>query len=245
MGLAYHILGSLRMRQDDDTAFVMREVNRLADEFGLRAIICDGPTEVIEKTGLAVQAYDYAAECLECLQSLRQHCHRIFIYDDVILVQMLPTRVLVAQGVGLHSTSEPALEYADGTKEYYVRGEQAPAEFYVPGYLNAEMILEHMRDNIDTQSIAIEIYGWPNILSELEAEVIDEDEPHIGTLYEASLGDEPFRLLKCVCGTGAEVVLPVLMSHTTALEANRATFADEDDEADGSIEFLTHLEART
>ena len=76
--------------------------------------------------------------------------------------------------------------------------------------------------NLEQRRAACEIVGWAQILTELDAKVIDQDEdPEIGTLLECVLPDAGKELfLRVRCGTGREFALIATNSRAkTALEA--------------------------
>ena len=82
--------------------------------------------------------------------------------------------------------------------------------------------------------------GWDNILEQLDAKIIDEDDdPMIGTLVEVHLPDmDPERFLRVKCGTGRRFALPVPPDMETALQANAWGY-------DVDTDILRALEVRT
>ena len=169
----------------------------------------------------------------------------VYSWEDQVVLELQPIQVSLQSGLGLHNTRGPALVYQDGTQKYYVRGAEVPSYFYQPGFLTPGFIFDTLQSDADLQSYAIDVLGWGNLLDMLDAKVIDTDAPHIGTLYEARLPnrDEPFRFLKVLCGTGRDnIVIPVLLEHKTAAQANAATFQDDED---GDVVLSTIVEVRT
>jgi hypothetical protein len=80
--------------------------------------------------------------------------------------------------------------------------------------------------NVEQRRAACEILGWAQILSELDAKVINkDDDEHIGALLEVNLPDSgPERFLSVRCGTGRQFALPVPREIDTALAANAWTY---------------------
>ena len=201
---------------------------------GLRPLVSRGPTE----TGRLINPNSGIAEAVS-IDHKRffdftgfEHISCVYSYDDLVILELQPIEVITQSGIGLHNTKGPALVYQDGTQRYFVRGVEVPSYFYQPGFLTPGFIFEVLQSNADMQSYAIDVLGWDKMLGMLDAKVIDKDEPHIGTLYEAVLPDreEPLRFLKVLCGTGRDnIVIPVLREHKTAAQANAATFYDDGD----------------
>jgi hypothetical protein len=139
----------------------------------------------------------------------------------------------------LHSLTGPALMYPDGWGVYAVHGTRIPETWITdPKSLTAKVALTW--PNVEQRRAACEILGWENVLSELKAKTIDQDEdPMIGELVEVTIPDVgKEKFLRVLCGTGRKFALPVPPNMKTALEANSWTYGVD-------TQVLKALEART
>jgi hypothetical protein len=82
------------------------------------------------------------------------------------------------------------------------------------------------QENAELRRAACEIVGWASILEDpaLNPVIINEDEPHIGSLIQIDLPDAPQQwFLRYTCGTGRVFAEPVNdKAYDTALKANAA-----------------------
>ena len=216
---------------------------------GLAPTLSRGPTEsgrlINPNSGLAEAVSIEHGHLFDFSDPVFGQIGCVYSWDDRAVLELQPIQVSLQSGLGLHNTRGPALVYQDGTQKYFVRGVEVPSYFYQPGFLTPGFIFDTLQFDADLQSYAIDVLGWGNLLDMLDAKVIDTDEPHIGTLYEARLPnrEEPFRFLKVLCGTGRDnIVIPVLLEHKTAAQANAATFQDDED---GDVVLSTVVEVRT
>lgn len=223
--------------------------NKFEADTGIRPCLSGGPTEsgriINPNSGLSGAVSIEHSHIFDFSDPSYAQIGCVYGYDGSAILELQPVTVVFQSGLGLHNTKGPALEWADGTKKYFVRGVEVPSYFYQPGFLTPGFIFETLESDVDMQSYAIDVLGWDKLLSMLDAKVIDKDEPHIGTLYEATLPNrgDAFRFLKVLCGTGRDnVVIPVLAEHKTAAEANAATFHDDDD---GDVVLSSVSEVRT
>jgi hypothetical protein len=181
--------------------------------------------------------YDYfrevcdIRECdpLEGLIELAKSSGWACVYDEMVVLQHRPVKILMDDQKRLHGENGPAIEYRDGYAIYSWHGVRIPAEWIEnKSALTAEIALTWA--NIEQRRAACEILGWANILKTLNATVIEADEdPEIGTLVEVEIpeiGREKF--LRVRCGTGREFALPVPPDMKTALQANAWTFGMDD-----------------
>ena len=129
----------------------------------------------------------------------------------------------------LHCENGSSIEYRDGWSLYHWHGVAVPKEWVTGEPPSAKEALTWQ--NIEQRRAAAEIVGWQNILSELNANVIDKDvEPEVGTLLEADIPDSgKERFLQVKCGTGRIFCLPVPREMQTALEANCWTYGIDAD----------------
>lgn len=176
---------------------------------------------------------------LDGLIEYSKHAGWASVYEDVVVIQDRPEHILFDDQGRVHSETDAAIKYRDGTGVYMWHGVRVPAEWITDkSKLSAKTALTW--PNIEERRAACEIVGWAQVLRELDAKTIDvDDDPMIGTLVEVvipDVGREKF--LKVVCGTGREFALPVPPNMTTALDANAWTY-----DLDGDT--LRKLEVRT
>jgi len=124
-----------------------------------------------------------------------------------------------------HAERGPAIAWRDGESMHFWHGTAIPSEWVEnpPETLDPALALNW--ENIEQRRCLAEIIGWNRILEKLNPEVINEDEPEIGTLLRVDLpGSGKEQFLKVRCGTGRTFVLPVPPDMKTALEANAWTY---------------------
>jgi hypothetical protein len=124
-----------------------------------------------------------------------------------------------------HNENGAYIEWADGMGLYAWHGVRVPEFFIMQKHLlTPEMALTW--ENVEQRRAACEILGWANVLEHpsLNPVIINEDEPHIGTILQVDLPDAPKQwFIKYRCGTGrwfAEAVND--KNYNTALKANAA-----------------------
>ena len=176
---------------------------------------------------------------LDGLTEYAKHAGWASVYEDVVVIQDRPEHILFDDQDRVHSETDAAIKYRDGTGVYMWHGVRVPAEWITnKSELSAKTALTWK--NIEQRRAACEIVGWAQVLRELDAKTIDvDDDPMIGTLVEVTIPDVGReRFLKVICGTGREFALPVPPDMTTALGANAWTY-----DLDGDT--LRKLEVRT
>lgn len=162
-------------------------------------------------------------------EDLVESCGWCWWHEDVVAISDRPKYIKMDDENRLHSEAGPAIEYPDGYSVYAWHGTVIPRN-WLEGELTAEIALTH--ENIEQRRAACEILGWDNILNNLNAKVIDQDEdPQVGSLLEVDIPDiGREKFLRVLCGTGRQFALPVPPEMTTALQANAWTFGiDEGD----------------
>ena len=162
---------------------------------------------------------------------LAKHCGWLNMYEDLVVFQHRPSKIMMDDEDRLHCENGPAISYRDGFSVYAWHGVRIPAEWIEnKASVTAKNALTW--ENVEQRRAACEILGWHKILDELDAQVIDTDEdPMIGTLVEVDIpeiGRE--RFLRVLCGTGREFALPVPPNMKTALQANAWTFGYDEEE---------------
>jgi len=163
----------------------------------------------------------------------------VAMYDEVAVIQDRPGAIHFDEEKRLHCETGPAIEYHDGNGVYSWHGTRIPGDWIENREkLSAKIALTW--ENVEQRRAACEILGWVNVLKELNATVIDEDDdPEIGTLVEVDLPDlGKEKFLKVLCGTGRMFAIPVPPETKTALEGNAWTF-------DIDPNLLKNLEVRT
>lgn len=142
-------------------------------------------------------------------------------FKDFIVVSERPTVIKRDDEGRLHCSDGPALAF-DGMEIYSWHGVTVPAEWLSGKKPTPKEALTW--ENVEQRRAACEIVGWDKVLEDasLNPKVIDEDEPHIGTLIQVDLPDAPEQwFIKYRCGTGrwfAEAVND--KTFNTALKAN-------------------------
>lgn len=144
---------------------------------------------------------------------------------DFTIISDRPKTIKIDAEGRLHCENGPAVEWRDGMQQYYWHGIAIPDEWISDRKsLTPEIALRW--ENVEERRAACEILGWTNVLehSSLNPEIINQDEPHIGTLIQVDLPDAPKQwFIKYQCGTGrwfAESVND--KQYNTALLANAA-----------------------
>ena len=165
----------------------------------------------------------YDADDLVLLQEWLQLSQSIgwwAAWDEVCFVSDRPRSVKFDDQRRLHCADGKAVEYSDGWGVSCWHGVQVPDEWLsVRSSLTPEFALRW--GNAEQRRAACEILGWENILSRLDAKVIDADaDPEIGTLLRVDLPDAPQeQFLRVQCGTGRLFAIPVPPDMETAIQA--------------------------
>ena len=169
-------------------------------------------------------------EChqLDGLIELANHSCWLNMYEDLVVFQDRPDFIKMDDENRTHCEDGPAIRYPSGLSVYSWHGVQIPDEWITnKASVTAEIALTW--PNIEQRRAACEIIGWNNVLSQLNAKVIDEDaDPMVGTLIEVDIPDiGTERFLRVLCGTGREFALPVPPEMQSALEAQAWTWGIE------------------
>jgi len=142
-------------------------------------------------------------------------------WDGICFVSDRPRRVQFDAENRLHCETGKAVEYSDSWGVSAWHGTRVPDEWITDrASLTAKIALT--QENLELRRAAIEIVGWHNVLRELGATVVDEDEnPEHGTLVEVQLPDLPrrSRFIHVQCGTGREFAIGVPNECQTVFEA--------------------------
>lgn len=138
----------------------------------------------------------------------------------VILMER-PSKISLDERGLTHCEDGPAISFQDSDFDVYIwHGTRIPDEWIRDNALTPEICLTW--DNTEQRRCACEIYGWHNVLKELDSRIVDENtNPQIGTLVEVDLPDlGTERFLLAECGTKREFAIPVPIEMETAHEAN-------------------------
>jgi hypothetical protein len=157
-------------------------------------------------------------------ETIVKSCGWTWWHQNVLVISDRPKSIKRDNNGRLHNEAGPSMEYRDGWSLYHWHGVAIPKEWVTDKKPTAKEALTWK--NIEQRRAACEIVGWNNVLSELNAKVIDADgDPEIGTLLEADIPDSgKERFLQVICGTKRQFVLPVPRDMKTAIEANAWTF---------------------
>jgi hypothetical protein len=160
------------------------------------------------------------------------------IYDMIHLngfciVSNLPTKIVRNASGRLHNPSGPAIEFADGYKQYYINGRALPEwiwEKAAAGEITKAMFLEEK--NSDIKGGIYEVLGQKKMLELLGAVTIDEQvithrngDLETVTLLKTKerfkeIGNQPFAWVKMICpSTGTQYLQGVEPHHTSAIDA--------------------------
>jgi hypothetical protein len=157
---------------------------------------------------------------LEINEQLVKSCGWTWWHKNVLAISDKPVYIKRDDVGRLHCENGASIEYRDGWSLYNWHGVSIPKEWVTGQKPTASEALNW--PNLEQRRAACEIVGWANILHELNARVIDQDDdPEIGTLLECILPDAGKELfLRVRCGTGREFALIATNSKAkTALEA--------------------------
>lgn len=144
---------------------------------------------------------------------------------DFTIIADRPETLKIDEQGRLHNETGPAVKWRDGMEQYYWHGLSIP-DWWIRNKKDLSPQIALSQENAELRRCACEILGWANILSHpsLNPKVIDEDAPHIGTIYQVDLPEAPAQwFIKYQCGTGrwfAEAVND--KRYNTALKANAA-----------------------
>ena len=161
---------------------------------------------------------------MEINEQLVKSCGWTWWHQNVLTISDRPEFIKRDEQGRLHSETGMSIRYRDGWGFYNWHGVRIPEGWVTGKPPSASEALTW--ENIEQRRAACEIVGWKNILSQLDAKIIDIDgDDEIGTLLEADIPDSgKERFLKVMCGTKREFVLPVPREMKTALEANAWTW---------------------
>ncbi len=157
---------------------------------------------------------------------LAKACGWVLMFDELVVLTQKPVSITWDTDKRLHAEDDFAIKFRDGTGIASWHGTRIPSEWIQDKSNITPDICLHW-SNIEQRRSACEILGWANVLDQLNAETIDEDEDDtIGKLVEVELpdaGKEKF-LIATDPNTGNPVGLPVPSDMETARQANSSTY---------------------
>jgi hypothetical protein len=167
---------------------------------------------------------DQTLERFEIDEILAKNCGWVWWHENVLAISDRPNLLKRDDAGRLHGETGPSIAYRDGWALHHWHGTAIPAEWVTTKKPTPQEALQW--ENVEQRRAACEILGWAQILSELDAKVINkDDDEHIGTLLEVNLPDSgPERFLSVRCGTQRLFALPVPRECSTASEANLWTY---------------------
>ena len=160
------------------------------------------------------------------------------VYDTVQLngfciISDMPRKLIRNNAGRLHNPTGPAVEFADGYKQYYVNGRALPAwiwEKAAAGEITRDMFLKEQ--NSEIKGGIYEVLGQKKMMELLGAKEVDtrkifhaNGDVETVTLLKTKqkfpeIDNQPFAWVKMVCpSTGSQYLQGVEPHHTNALEA--------------------------
>lgn len=207
-------------------------INKVREKYNINTTINDfifGPHE-----GYWLSYFNYFQEVLgleECdrlspLMELSKHCGWVLPFDKIIVLTDKPCVIKFDEQLRTHCEDDYAIMYRDGYGVASWHGTRIPPKWiFNKSIITPDVLLNW--PNIEQRRCACEIVGWINVLTLLDAKLINEDgDPTVGTLYEVDLpgiGNERF-LVAIDPNTNKKIGLPVPGETKTALEANSWTY---------------------
>ena len=151
------------------------------------------------------------AEKASGLAEITQTCGWVWPFSGAVIITDRPSVIALDGEKRLHCATGPAIEYRDGFAVYAWRGVRIPDD-WIGGGLDAKTAVTW--PNVEQRRAAIEILGWQNVLSALDAKSLGGNpDPKIGEIIEVQLpfedddGNATTRalFLKAQCGTGRTI----------------------------------------
>lgn len=126
------------------------------------------------------------------------------LFDVVAIICRRPQKVLMDDRQRLHSTTEAAVSWVDGYKNYFIHGVRVNKKVILsPETLSGEEVLTER--NAEVRRVMIERLGHSKFISLVKPKVLDEDKDRLGKprrLIQVDLNDdEPMTLVEMVNST--------------------------------------------
>jgi len=159
----------------------------------------------------------------DAFEKLSEHSGPRIMHEKFCMISDRPTVLLTDDQNRPHCETGPFCKWRDGSSLYAYHGVRIPA-WWIENRKDLTPEIALNWKNVEQRRAACELLGWMNVLEHpsLNPKIIDEDQPHIGTLIQVDLPDAPKQwFLKYQCGTGrwfAESVND--KTFNTALKAN-------------------------
>lgn len=157
----------------------------------------------------------------ELEETLIKSCNYVWWHENVLAISDRPSVLNRDREGRLHCETGPSIAYRDGWSLWHWHGVAVPSEWITNRKkLSPKTALTHT--NIEQRRAALEIVGWPRVLRELKAKVIDEhSDPQYGSLLEVKLPDldNKSKFLTAQCGTKREFAIGVPPEINTVAQA--------------------------
>jgi len=156
-------------------------------------------------------------------------------FEEACFVCDRPSQINVDERFRLHSFSNPAIEFTDGWKLYYIHGVQV-RDYVVenPNLITPAKISKQA--NVEVRRIMLDLYGWDRYLVATKTKPIHQDE--FGTLYHRHINEDEDLVMVRVkdATTDREYFLRVPPTIQTAKEAVAWTFEQDAKDYQPTIE---------
>jgi len=146
----------------------------------------------------------------------------VFLPEAVVFT-LPPDEIHFNERRQFHSTTRPCIAFREDGFEVYCFNNITVPKSWVTDKENVDVMEILKTPNLERRNAGCNLVGWARILAKLNAILIDEDDPEVGSLYEASLpgSTRKERFLKVRCGTGRDFVVCVPSSTETAIDAQK------------------------
>lgn len=154
---------------------------------------------------------------------------RCYFTSEICLVLRMPSKI-IRNEIGFHSAHEPAIQFADGYKKYYLNGRAVPEwvfDNYENGTLTFEMFNSQENEDIKAAIITLikEREGNEGLIKFLDVELVDEQVVHHENGYSEILkiwktkntysflvdrygnGNQPYAFIEMICPSTKQTYL--------------------------------------
>lgn len=142
------------------------------------------------------------------LEQLATHSGPRYMHEDFCIIVDRPKILTIDENNCPHNEFGPYCQWRDGSALYAWHDVQIPASWIESkDTLTAQEVLSVT--NVEQRAVGVAIIGWPKILKELNAEVIDDSGiPEVGSLLSVKLPDisTPCLFLKATCPRNGEIM---------------------------------------
>lgn len=136
--------------------------------------------------------------------TVAQNSGIIYTFEHIAFVCDRPTHYNLDERGRLHSTTEAAMQFADGYALYYVHGVGVPSDI-IKDHSTITVDRIYAEPNTEVRRVMIELYGQDRYICDSNARLINEDVDQLGhprKLWRASFDDdEPLVMVELVNST--------------------------------------------